>query len=355
MQAVRRFCAAAAAAMMAAATPVTAAETITLTVLSGYSPQASWVGVFRDVWMPEVKRRVAEGGNYEINFVEAFGTVVQPRGELEATQTGIADIGLVVSVFHADKLPLPSVAFVTPFVTTDLALNARTYDRLTAEFPEMLANWGEYNMEFLGHMGTIKSYAILSRMPIRTIEDFQGKKFAGAGLNLRWIEGLGATGVASAVTKFYSDVDAGITEGMIAWAEAVSAYKLCEAAPYFLRADMGAVTSFAVAVNLDSWRRLPEEVQAVMREVTPIYRDELARITSEADARGLEDCVAQGGTVYTMPAEERARWAAALPPIARDWAADAEARGLPGRAVLARYMEIMRENGQPVARDWDRE
>ena len=351
----KRMIAGAMIGLGAMASGAAAAETIRLTAISGYSPQASWVQVFREAWVPEVQRRLAETGNYELEIVEAFGTVVKPRGELEATQKGIGDIGLVVSVFHADKLPLTSVAFVTPFVTTDLTLNARVYDQLTAEFPRMRSNWDDFGMEFLGHMGTIKSYAVLSRDPIEKIEDFTDRKFSGAGLNLTWISGLGATGVPSAVTKFYSDVDSGVTDGMIAWPEAIGAYKLCEAAPHLLLADMGAVTSFAVAVNKKTWGGLPEEVQTAMRAATPIYRDELAARTSAGHDAGIAECEAQGGTVHHLAAEERARWAAALPPIARDWAQAADKQGFPGTQVLARYMEFMREHGQPIARDWDKE
>ena len=338
------------------ALPAKAQEVIDLTVLSGYNDRASWVRVFKEYWMPEVNQRLEAAGNaYQINYTETFGTVVKPRGEFDAVRNGIADIGLVVSVFHADRLPLASVSFVTPFVTTDLELNARTYDELTFQFPEMEGAWNRFGMHFLGHMGTIKSYAVLSKEPINSIEDFEGLKFAGAGLNLRWIEGLGATGVPSALTKFYSDTESGVTDGMISWAETVSGFKLCEAAPYFIKADMGAVTSFAVAANQNSWQRLPEQVQEVMTEVTRDYRDELARQTSEADAAGIEACKEQGGTIIEFSQEERERWAAALPNIAQEWAAAADAAGQPGTEVLNAYMEIMRENDQPIMRQWDQE
>ncbi len=44
-----------------------------------------------------------------------------------------------------------------------------------------------------------------------------------------------------------------------------------------------------------------------------------------------------------------------MPNIAKDWAAGLEEQGLPGDAILAAYMDIMRENGQTVVRHWDRE
>lgn len=343
----------AAAAVLAAQTAV-AKETINVTVLSGYPDRTSWVRVFKEFWMPEVNKRLAKTGNYELNYLEAFGTVVKPRGEFEGTQNGLGNIGLVVSVFHADKIPLSSVSYVTPFVSVDLALNPRINDELTFSIPAMLEGWEKFNLEFLGHMATIKTYAVLSKEPITSLNDFDGIKVSGAGLNLRWLEGLGATGVPSALTKFYQDVNSGVTDAMIAWADAVKSFKLCEAAPHFLSADMGAVTALAVVANKPWFERLPDEVKQAMREVTPLYRDELARQTSAGDKTGREACIAQGGTIHELPADQRQAWADTLPNIAKEWAAAANAKGLPGTEVLSAYMDAMRAAEQPIARHWDR-
>lgn len=37
------------------------------------------------------------------------------------------------------------------------------------------------------------------------------------------------------------------------------------------------------------------------------------------------------------------------------WAEDLEDRGLPGGQILKDYMDIMRDNDQPIIRHWDRE
>jgi hypothetical protein len=44
-----------------------------------------------------------------------------------------------------------------------------------------------------------------------------------------------------------------------------------------------------------------------------------------------------------------------MPNLAREWAEDLERRGLPGNRILVDYMDIMRANGQPIVRHWDRE
>lgn len=333
---------------------VSAQETINVTVLSGYTDRTAWIANLKDFWMPEVNARLAETGNYTLNYTEAFGTVVQPRGEFEGVQRGIGQIGLIVTAFHTDKVPLSSVSYVTPFVSVDLALTSQINDELTFSIPEMREGWEAFDLEFLGHMGAIKSYNVLSTDPIDSLDDFEGIKVSGAGLNLRWLEGLGATGVPTALPNFYQEVSSGVSDALVGWADVVGAFKLCEAAPHFLSADMGAVSNFALVANKPWFEDLPQEVQDAIREVTPLYGERLAEVTTAGDESGRQACIDQGGTIYELPADQRQAWADALPNIAEEWAQAAEANGLPGTQVLEAYMDLMREADQPIARHWDR-
>jgi TRAP-type C4-dicarboxylate transport system substrate-binding protein len=332
------------------------AETIRLTAVSGYSPVASWVHMFKTYFMPEVDRRLlAAGGKHKIAWTEGFsGTVVKPRGELEAIESGIGDIGIVVTAFHVDKVPLYNVAFVTPFVSHDLLLVVRTIDALTEKYPEMRKSWEKYNQVYLAATGTVDTYQVVTSKPVRSLSDFEGMKIGGAGPNLLWLEGIGATGVNSTLAEWYNGIKNGIYEGCIVWAEAAGNFKLYEVAPNYLNANLGATNSFAVTVNKDIWDDLPKQVQTVLQEVATDYRDESARFVMAGAAKGVKKYLANGGTVFDLPESERAKWAAALPNIAGNWANNMEAQGLSGRAILGDYMRIMRENDQPIARQWDK-
>lgn len=67
-------------AITCAAQTLSAQETINTTVLSGYTDRTAWVHHLKEFFMPEVNKRLAETGNYTLNYNEAFGTVVKPRG-----------------------------------------------------------------------------------------------------------------------------------------------------------------------------------------------------------------------------------------------------------------------------------
>ena len=101
--------------------------------------------------------------------------------------------------------------------------------------------------------------------------------------------------------------------------------------------------------------KLPEEVQQVLRETAEDYRDELARETDRRAAESRALYLEYGGKILTLSDEQRREWATGLPNLADDWVQDMEERGYPGRAILEDYMDAMREDNQPIMRQWDRE
>jgi len=331
-------------------------EVVPLTVIDAYAPTALWVRVFMNYYMPEVDRRLAEKGNYQIDWNRAFGgTVAKTGGVLEALQYGLADIGIITSPFHPDKVPFYNISFVTPLVTADIGLVARTVDELVDRYPELRREWDDYNQVFLTAAGAIDTYQVLMNEPIESLEDFRGKKICGVGLNLRYVQGLGSAAVSSNLGDFYNNIATGLTEGTVAWAESAVAYKLYEVAPYMIDIRLGAVTSKVITMNRRTYDRMPEEVRDVLVETAIDYRDELARETDRRAQSSREEFVAQGGTIQPLTDAQRRVWADSLPNMAKEWAEDLEERGLPGRQILRDYMDVMRANNQPIVRHWDRE
>lgn len=346
----------AAAVALLASPGARAAETIQLTVIDAYSTAALWARVFVDYFIPEVDRRLAGSGNYEIKWNKAFGgTVAKTGGVLEALQYDLADIGIITTPFHPDKLPFYNIAYVTPLVTSDVGLVARTVDELIERYPEVEAKWQEYGQVFLTTAGSIDSYQIFAAERVDNLTDYRGSKIAGVGLNLRYLEGIGAVAVSSSLGDFYNNVQTGLTDGALVWAESAVSYKLYEVAPFMIDIRLGAVTSKAISVNDRTWNRLPEEVRNVLKDVAHDYRDELAAETERLAVISREAFEANGGTIVPVSAAERLAWAQSLPNMALEWAETLEAQGLPGRRILADYMDIMRANNQPIVRHWDRE
>ncbi len=336
--------------------PAHAAESIRLIAVDSDSSSSLWVRVFLEHFIPEVDRRLAATDNYEIDWNPAFGgTLAKPRGVLTTLQYDLADIGIVTTPYHPDKLPFYSLPYITPFVSNDIGLISRTMTDLTNKYPQVKDGWQSYNLHYLTSAGSIDTYNIVLTDPVESIEGLQGQKVGGVGLALLFLEGSGAVGVGSALPDWYNNMATGLMNGAVVWPEAAAAYRLYEVAPYMLDIQFGGAASKAIAVNKRTWDRLPEEVQIVIQNVANDYRDELARETDRISSNAREVFVEQGGVVVPVGQDKRRLWASNLPDLAGEWIEVMEAAGLPGREILTDYMQIMRDNNQPIMRQWGQE
>jgi len=350
----------AAAALLVAAAPASAQsrepEVIPLIAVDSYATTALWTLVFVEYFIPEVDRRLAETGNYRIRWNKAFGgTIAKTRGVLDSIEHDLADLGIVTTPYHPDKVPFHNLPYATPLVTSDIGLVARTMSELVKRYPILAEQWTRHRLVFLTTAGSIDTYQVLTNFPVNTLEDFKGRKIAGVGPNLRLLTGLDAAPVNSGISDWYNNLATGLIDGVIGWIEGSIAYRLYEVAPYMVDVKLGAVATKAIVVNERTWERLPDEVRNVLIATAEDYRDELARETDRRAARSTRLYIENGGRIVTLNEEQRRAWAMRLPNIASDWAADMEERGLPGNDILRDYMDIMRANGQPIMRHWDRE
>ncbi|MEM9429716.1 MAG: C4-dicarboxylate TRAP transporter substrate-binding protein [Pseudomonadota bacterium] len=337
-----------------AAVPATAAETIRATVIDGYPARAMWVQEFTNFFIPEVDKRLAETGNYVMDWQESYGgSIVKPKGVLEGIELGLGDIGIVTTIFHSSKLPSQAISAVTPFVAPDARAVAQAVDEIAKEFPTMQNEFAAQNQVYLATGVVLDTYQLFSKEPINTLSDIEGGKVAGAGMNLRYLEGIeGAAGVRGGLTDFYNMLQTGLVDHAMLWPEAASTFKIAEVAPYMLRADLGAVNSKTITVNKDYWDGLPDEVKDVLQEVAVLYRDHVAGVAMDRAEASRAAYVEGGGTVVEMDPAERAAWAAAMPDIATEWAAGLDAKGEPGTEMLAAYMAKLAAAGYTPVRNW---
>lgn len=329
-------------------------ETINMTAIDGYPARAMWVKEFSGFFIPRVNEELAKTGNYQINWQEAYGgQIVKPRGVLEGIKLGLGDIGIVTTIFHNSALPSQGLSAVTPFIAADARVVAKAVDEIAKEFPQMGAELEAENQVYLATGVVLDTYQMFSKTPINSLADLEGQKVAGAGYNLRYLEGIpGAAGVRGGLPNFYNMMQTGVTDAAMLWPEAAKTFKIAEVAPYMLKADLGAVNSKTVTVNADYWASLPQEVKDVLQMVAVEYRDHVASVAMDRAEASLQAYVDGGGTVVEMSAEARQAWADSMPNIASDWAKGLDAKGAPGTAMLVAYMDKLKAAGFEPPRDW---
>ena len=339
------------------AVPAWATETISAVVIDGYPDRALWVKEFTNFFIPEVDKRLAESGAYKMNWQENYGgSIVKPKGVLEGVQLGLGDIGIVTTIFHSSKLPSQGISGSTPFVASDSRAVAKAVDEIAREFPAMQNEFAAQNQVYLATGVVLDTYQIFCSSPVSSVADLEGRKIAGAGLNLRYLEGIkDAAGVRGGLTDFYNMLQTGLVDCGMLWPEAAKTFKIAEVAPYMLKADLGAVNSKTITVNADYWAGLPDEVKDVLKAVAIDYRDHVAGIAMDRAAASRDAYVEAGGTIVEVSDDERAAWANAMPNVAKEWAATLNENGEQGTEMLASYLGKLGDAGFTGVRDWTAE
>lgn len=331
-----------------------AAETINLHVISAQPPRMLTVGMLSEFMLPEINERLAErGSEYQVEWRESYAGVVAGSTEtFTAIQHGVGDMGQVGTLFEPAKLPLAQMTFFVPFTGANVATVLEVMADLHERIPELDAFFERYNQVLLSLMGT-DSYYLMTKFPVDSVEDLDGRKLGLPGSAANWVKGTGAIPVNSTISEYYNSLKTGVYDGVIVFASAMVPFKLYEVAPYITQIDIGAMQSGAITINKEVWEGLPQEVRDVMAEVGDEYRQRLAEeAVSEAES-AVAKAAELGAIVSVLPEEERTRWAETMPNIAEEWAETLEARGLPAKELVTLYLDALRNRGADIARDWD--
>ena len=336
------------------AVPVHAQETINLTVASSHPTVVPWVGMIQTHFMARPDEILAETGTYKIDWNEAFGgQLYKANATLSSVEEGVTDVGWVFSFLEQAKLPLSQGSSNAPFATSNPPVLLDVMEDLLETNEAFREEWESHNLKVLGLTAT-DLYDFYLKEPIEGISDLDGRKISAPGVLGNWLRGTGANAVDGSLTSYYTDVQTGVSDGVLSLALGALPIKLYEVAPYIARFDGGAVFSGAVAINRDSWDALPEEVQNAMVEAGKYYTESHGQDLVDRHEMALNKMVELGAEIIEMPDGETEKWVGMLPDVAGDWAAPLEERGIPAKAFLADYMEGLRAAGETPARDWDK-
>lgn len=329
-----------------------AADDFNITVVNGHPPIFLWVKHLSETFIPAVDAAL-EGSGHSIEWQEAYGgSLAAVGGELEALEIGLAEVGVVPTVFEPNSLPLQNVSYFTPFGTSDAELVLDVVNDLHETVPGMVESWREYDIEYLGGGFALDNYLLMTNFPVETLDDLEGRRIAAPGPAVNWLEGTGAVGVSGDLTSYYNDIQTGVFDGVIVFPTAAAPARLHEVAPHLTITDFGAQYAGSVVANGAWYDNLPEAVQNALRTGASAYTQAYIAEQSERVEAAFETLTEGEGTVSELSAEERTRWAEALPDVAGNWAEDAESRGLPANAVLDAYIAALTEAGVELPRDW---
>lgn len=330
-----------------------AQETINLTISASHPLTIAWVAPLKTVIIDKSNALLeARGSKHRINWTEAFGGSLYTFNDtLEAVSQQLTDMGWIGALWEPATLPLQNIMYSTPFATQTVTQAINTMNRLNSTEPSMQKEWTDQNVTFFGSCVS-DGYHLFTKKPIETLSDLEGVKLLGVPVCAPWVEALGATLVNTGIPAMYGQLQTGVGDGTILIGTGAYPLKLHEQAPFITRVDTGPLTFGGFGVNTDTYNALPEDVRAVIAELGAEYSVENARLITEREALFFDKFAEEGATIHDMPQEQKLEWADRMPDLGKIWVDAQERNGVPGRHIMRRFMDTVREEGATPLRDW---
>ena len=311
------------------------AENITLRIASGHPTANTYVALMQNFFVPEVKKRVAERTKHKIDFIEAYGgSITKVADTLEGVQSGIIDIGGYCFCFEPSNLPLHAFQVMLPFGTMDPVKSVKLARAVYDKVPYMSKVFEDkFNQRLLGLIAD-NGYNLGTSFEWNTVADLKGKKLAGAGLNLKWLEYAGAVPVQSSLPESYTSMQTGVYLGWIMFPSGYVNFKLYEVGKYYTEIGFGAITWHGLTINKNRFAKLPKDVQQILTEVGREYEARTGTVNLENYPKQLDQLTKAGAMVKKLPDSVRVDWANSLKGWPQEKAAELDKAGLPASQVL---------------------
>ena len=322
-----------AAAVVLSAGAARAADVITLKLSHFVPPQHAfhkWVVG----WTQKIEQE--SGGRLKFEIYPNGQLVGPPNRQFDAARNGIVDIAFCIHGVTPGRYPMTELAnlpFTWPSSGVDLPEMAK---RMTELAPKYLA--AEHTGLHILFMSMANPVLLYSKVPIRTLEDYKGKKIRYASItNKQLLEALGAAPMLIPPPEAQDAIAKGIVDGAAFPHEAGFAYDLVSVVKYAIEPPVASAT-FAFVMNPAKYESLPPDLRAILDKeagVNGAMSFGKAWQDFEKFARDAE--IKKGLEIITLPDAEVAKMKAISKTIVEKALDEQEKAGHKAREFFAAY------------------
>jgi TRAP-type C4-dicarboxylate transport system substrate-binding protein len=268
------------------------------------------------------------------------GTLHGAKDGFKAVRSHISDYATCYVAHEAQGFALTK-AFELPFVSPS---NPLVGSRVVAELaPKYFKPEFEERGVYFGYMVLMGTADIMSRKPIRKLEDMKGLKVIAQGFEPEAAQALGAVMVNIPYPDIYASFQQGIVDAVLWVDPGFVPYKIYEIAKFHTTLGISA-QHIDTCINKEMFDSLPKDLKETFYNFQQRISYAVAkRVGVDFRAQAIEIYKQNGVEMITLPPEELARWKAALKPVLDKWADKHEKEGLPAKALLADIEQLTRK------------
>jgi TRAP-type C4-dicarboxylate transport system substrate-binding protein len=313
---------------------------------SDHNPPNAWCTVNgTEPWLKRIEK--ATDGKVQIERYYAE-SLAKGTDAWMGLKTGVVDMAWCAQGYWAGVTPLSDV-ITLPFLPFKNGRQAGgILWKLREKYPEIQKEYADVHV--LVFHATPPISLITSKKPVKTMEDLKGLKLRVlAGPPTDVFKAMGAVPVLLGMPDVYLAMQKGTIDGSGIPLGTLEIFNLYEVAKYWTHVPI-TTSYFTVSMNKAKWNSLPPDIQKAITSVcgyegSRTYAYDFHDSYDQPVRKEMDDWVKKGGQKleeYDLPKAELDRWIeAAGRPVWDRWVAGMEAKGLPGKAVLADTLKLI--------------
>lgn len=304
---------------------------------ANFPPAPTFPCVQMERWKEEVEKRT--DGKVSIKTFPG-GTLLDAMNMMDGVIAGQADIGNLCMAYQ------PGRFMVTNATALPLGIpNAKVGSRVLWDLYEKY-NPEEFSKVKVLAMFTTAPSNIMSRAPIRTLEDMRGVNLRASGGAGQILSAWGANMVGMPMSEVPEALQKGVVAGLFSSLEVMKDFKFAEHCRN-VTITTSVIYPFAVVMNMASWNKLPDDVKKVFDDL----RIEQSEWTGEYMDNHVDASIAWSKETYNveiieLDAAEKAKWDEKMEPLVEAWIKDAESKGFPGKEIVEDIKALTKKYAQ---------
>jgi TRAP-type C4-dicarboxylate transport system substrate-binding protein len=274
-------------------------------------------------------------------------TLVKEEQQYDALLDGTSDITTIALDYNPGTFPIAEVSSL-PLVFPNPGTAAKVFSDILTEYCQ-----DEFkDVQILG-VTVISASHYAGTKQVKVPADFVGMRLrTGSAVETDVITALGATPVEIATGDMATSMERKMADGaFLSWAFMFTT-SAKDWAKDWTECDLF-YRCFVLAMNKDKWNSLaPEQQQAFLdnsgSEKSAEYSIANDKLAAAPRATYMDFGSEPGKSFYTLTAEDRALWKAAMAPVYQKWV-DNLPGGIDGQAVLDRIAALVTQYGDTYA------
>jgi TRAP-type C4-dicarboxylate transport system substrate-binding protein len=288
-------------------------------------------------WIEKLEKQ----SNGKIKITPYYSNSLTPMPEkFNSTVDGIADISEGIIFVNPGRFPMSEMLMLPELGLETAEKAGKAWWHLYNTMPAMQKEYKGVKMLFLH--ASPKMMLATKNKEIKTVEDMKGLKVWAPGRTpAKTAKALGMTPVALAPGEVYLALDKGVIDACWADFEILVSRRFYEVTKYQVTNLYLNHTPFYVIMNQGVWDGLPKDVKKVFEELTGDWAVEFyGKVRDEEEEHAHDVAKEKGMKLIQLPASEMAKVRKMLEPVKATYAAELEAKGLPGNKALSELLNF---------------